>query len=287
MKKILIMASAAALALCLAGCSGTTAQDGGGASTPSESQSSEPSKDTIKVEQLEWSAEMGAEGGARHGMFQYTNNSSETIVDFRLEMTMKEDVEDAQIEEVCGNLLEQDVTIEELRDGMMVCRGTFKTEPGETSQPDALNYGGWYVLDMGQYDLMEPRLLTIKFLHDGNIYTEYYDFDSGEYTLDTDVVNASQWADSELASIIPQPENAIIESLNDWSNQFSFTAICVTQEGFDAYVEACEEKGFTVNVTSGDSFYYADNEDGVHHVDILWDSLGNLTCYSRLIDVEG
>ena len=276
MKRIAAIIVTAALGFTLAGCSGTSAESG----APTTAEPAGPAKDEVKIDELSWSAEMGAENGMQHMMFSYTNNSDETIVGFDLEMGLKADAETEAVESAFSNVLEQGASLENVQNALMHGEGTFATNPGATSKPDALSLGGsWYVINPEQYELMEPKELTIQFLRGSLLYTEYYDFESGSYTLDTNVVDTSQWSDSELASLLPRPEGELVTDVRDYADQFSFDTASTAPEGFDAYVEACKAAGFTQNVANTDTTYYADSEDGGYSLDLFYWDNGTMTAY--------
>lgn len=191
------------------------------------------------------------------------------IAQVELELAIIEDATSEEIASAYDYVLEGGVTEEELRDWSMRCESNFLVEPGDDSVPDACGIDIWYVNKVEQYELMEPDMLTIVFLHDGRLYEEYYDYRSETYSMSSETIDTTQWSDSDLASLLPQPEGELVVSTFDSNTQFSFDTICTTREGYDAYVSACSEAGFSSNVTSGDTLYYADSEDGQYHVDIM------------------
>ncbi|WP_418742195.1 DUF6591 domain-containing protein [Enorma massiliensis] len=281
MKKRLI-AVIAVLACCvaIAGCSTGAGQGSGDVPQGAASAAAEPAEDAVKVEDLDWTVASGVDGGTRRAMFSFTNNSDYAIAQVELELTFKEDATSEEIASAYDYVLEGGVTEEELRDWSMRCESNFLVEPGDDSVPDACGIGSWYVNKVEQYELMEPDMLTIVFLHDGKLYEEYYDYRSETYSMSNDTIDTTQWSDSDLASLLPQPEDELVVSTLDSDTRFSFDTICTTREGYDAYVSACSEAGFSSNVTSGDTFYYADSEDGQYHIDImLIDSNGLMSVY--------
>lgn len=290
MKRFLQLAATFTLALVLAACSGgaggaTTAAPANGGQAQTDAA---PTDDAIKVDQVAFEVKDGVEDGYRRVLFGYTNNSSYTIVSVRLDMTMPEDVEDEQLESAFADLIEQGFyTVDDLHDIQMCCESTFAVEPGEASKDRAATYGMAYVTSLEQYELMQPDMMTILFLHDGQIYEEYYDYRTGSYTLSSDTIDAGQWGSSELSEAIPRPEGALVTSVDDDEDRFTFDVMCMTAEDFDAYVEACRDAGYTVDVSQTDTTYYADNEEGTHHIDLFyWDEAGELDGYLELIEAE-
>lgn len=290
MKKMQLAAVAAALSVALVGCGtgggGTAAQPGTGA--PAQTENAEPADDAIKVEQVSYEVKDGVENGHRRVLFSYTNNSDYTIVNVELLLAMPDDVEDEQLENAFADLIEQEYyTVDDLHDIKMGCDSSFAVEPGQTSGDRAATFGIIYATSAEQYELMEPDMLTIQFLHDGKIYEEYYDYRTDSYTLSSDVIDADQWGDSELSEAIPRPEDALVAQVDDDEDRFSFEVICMTEEEFESYVKACEEAGYTVDVAQTDTTYYADNEDGTHHVDLMyWSESGGLDGYLEPLSGE-
>ncbi len=249
-------------------------------------ESGAPADDAIKVEQIDYEVKDGVENGYRRVLFGYTNNSDYTVVSVELLMDMPEDVKDEELESAFADLIEQDLyTVEDLHDIKMGCDSTFAVEPGQASGERAATYGMIYATSLEQYELMEPDMLTIQFLHDGEIYEEYYDYKTGSYTLSSDVIDAGQWGESELAEAVPRPEDALVVDVSDRETQFSFEVACMTAEEFEDYVATVGDAGYTVDVAETDVTYYADNEEGTYHVDLMyWDESGRLDAYVSYVE---
>lgn len=70
------------------------------------------------------------------------------------------------------------------------------------------------------------------------------------------------WNEIVLADMLPTPESPYGEII---SNSDSYLALYVnkaTQEEYTQYIEACKEKGFTIDTETTGSFFYAYNEAG-------------------------
>ena len=70
------------------------------------------------------------------------------------------------------------------------------------------------------------------------------------------------WNEIVLADMLPTPESPYGEII---SNSDSYLALYVnkaTQEEYTQYIEACKEKGFTIDTETSGSFFYAYNEAG-------------------------
>ena len=289
MRKVWQLAIASVLGLALAACSAGSV---GGTATPGSTgdsrvqESGALTDDAIKVEQIDYEVKDGVENGYRRVLFGYTNNSDYTVVSVELLMDMPEDVEDDELESAFADLIDQGFyTVDDLHDIKMGCDSTFAVEPGQTSEDRAATFGMIYVTSIEQYELMEPDMLTIQFLHDGEIYEEYYDYKTGSYTLSSDVIDAGQWGESELAEAVPRPEDALVVDVSDRDTQFSFEVACMTAEEFEDYVAAVGDAGYTVDVAETDTTYYADNEEGTYHVDLMyWDESGRLDAYVSFVE---
>ena len=173
MRKVWQLAIASVLGFALAACSSGGA---GGAATPGPAgdsqvqESGAPTDDAIKVEQIDYEVKDGVENGYRRVLFGYTNNSDYTVVSVELLMDMPEDVEDDELESAFADLIDQGFyTVDDLHDIRMGCDSTFAVEPGQTSEDRAATFGMIYVTSLEHLELMEQEILTIKFLHDGDI----------------------------------------------------------------------------------------------------------------------
>lgn len=90
-------------------------------------------------------------------------------------------------------------------------------------------------------------------------------------------VHQLNWPDSALAAMLPEPGTDKGEVLMDSAGYLSVDLEQRSEEDFNKYVEACKDKGFTVDYSSASSSYYADNEDGYHLSLIYADSRGEIS----------
>ena len=289
MRKLKLTALIVALTAVLVGCGGGNAPS---AQAPddalAQAEGTGLADDAIKVEQLAFEVGSGVEDGNRRVLFSYTNNSDYTIIDLRLDLVVPEGAEDEELESAFADFVERGYfTADELHDIKMGCESSFAVEPGQTSGERAALIGILYVTDVAQYELMEPDMLTIQFLHDGKIYEEYYDYRTGSYTLSSDSIETDQWGDGELSEVIPRPEGALVIDADESDTQFSFEVCAMTAEDYVTYVDAVRSAGYTVDVAQTDTSYYADNEDGTYHVDLIyWDENGSLSAYVSPVEAE-
>lgn len=71
-----------------------------------------------------------------------------------------------------------------------------------------------------------------------------------------------QWPTSEIAGLLPKPESNIGKISWENSDGLSIDVGETSKQDYDKYVNSCKEKGFTVDYSSTDSAYHADNADG-------------------------
>lgn len=70
------------------------------------------------------------------------------------------------------------------------------------------------------------------------------------------------WSDILLADVIPKPKSHLGEILANSEEYLSLYVYKTSAEDYREYVDACEEKGFTVEAEQSDLSYYAYNADG-------------------------
>lgn len=288
MKRLLTTFAVLAVAVCvLAGCSST--------SNPT-AKDFEPKKDDIKIDQIDWSAENAVMDKYRRIAFSYTNNSNFDIVSLELDMSLKPDVTPEDLRQACEALKENGWTekqLSELSDATQeqIARFTLSGDwnqivaPGEKSGQDPMTLGYAYINTMEQFDLFEPSMMTIKYLAgEDKLYEETYDFKTKTYSLSSDVIDTHQWSDSELASLLPQPEGLLVTEISDSETRFTFETLGTTPAEFKSYVAACKEKGFTKEPTEGDSFFYVKSSDGKYKLDLYYhEESGDITAYLDVV----
>lgn len=77
-------------------------------------------------------------------------------------------------------------------------------------------------------------------------------------------VHQLNWPTAGLATMLPEPGTDKGEVSMDSADYLSVDLEQRTEDDFNKYVEACKEKGFTVDYSSSSSSHFADNEDGYH-----------------------
>ncbi len=71
-----------------------------------------------------------------------------------------------------------------------------------------------------------------------------------------------EWPTSDLASMLPVPTTLKGEIIKNNYDLFSVEISKSSEEDYEDYVEACKDKGFTVDAEEEDEKYSAFNEDG-------------------------
>lgn len=136
--------------------------------------------------------------------------------------------------------------------------------PGESvDKARCYYYSGYYYLnDISHYNLMQPDIATIKYISDGNVYTEYYDFISKKYSTEDKTEKAVQWSNYDIGNEVDKPEAEMIKVDLDYEDLFSFCVHGISMSQFDEYVEMCKERGYTKNAVDQEGWYDSDREDG-------------------------
>lgn len=280
MRRGVAFALAAVLGLspCLAACSGGSGGSGGGngGAPAAQPKQPEPAVDAIKIEDIELNMGSTVMDGYRTVGFSYTNNSDYTIVNVKLDRSFKDGATLAQVEAVFGDSFEyafdEGATDADLADETLSgTSGWYEIGPGETSEPTRCGCAGYYVEDQGLVDLTEPDILTIQFLCNDKIYTEYYDYRGETYTLSDEVVDAIEWPDEEKVGGLPRPEGKHTYVWSESDDSITVRAISVSQEEFDSYVERLVEEGYSIE-PKANTGYYSDIEspDEAYEIDISY-----------------
>ena len=83
----------------------------------------------------------------------------------------------------------------------------------------------------------------------------------GEDSSDNDA-SEFNWSNMTLGSMLPTPESTLGKNLINTEDYLSIDILDVSPEEYQEYVNACREKGFTVEVSEYDTYYDAQNADG-------------------------
>lgn len=219
----------------------------------------------IKIEDIDWSVSEGIVEGERAVVFNYTNNTKYVIADIELKFTQKDDVTTEDLV-VFNDYKEQyDVDDEKMADIYILGYNRKFAEPGETLENSPCVINGTYIPvdNITQYEIMQPDMATISYIgKDNKLYGVYYDFKTQAYSKGTnDGIELYQWSESELSNLIPKP-NVKTVRCSESSTSLGFTSYGASKEQYTEYVQACKDKGFTIEPSSGETYYNAKNEDG-------------------------
>ena len=113
----------------------------------------------------------------------------------------------------------------------------------------------------------------------------YYDYNS-EMHIDlnsTMEMETITWPDSEMAKLLPIPKSTTGKIYNNDEDSFSVYIGETTIDDYNAYVKACEEKGFTVDAQKGDKTFSAKNADSYK---LSVDYKGNNVIYISIAEPE-
>lgn len=84
------------------------------------------------------------------------------------------------------------------------------------------------------------------------------------------------WPTTGLAAMLPVPESTEGDVLVNDDDKFSASVDGLARDGFEAYVAACQDRGFTVEAKAGTDEFEAYTEEG-HHLKIaFYESLENM-----------
>lgn len=82
------------------------------------------------------------------------------------------------------------------------------------------------------------------------------------FRLDYGDAEKFAWSDILLADVVPEPESRFGEIIGNSSEYLSLYVYRTSAADYGEYVDACKEKGFTVEADQSEQSYYAYNADG-------------------------
>lgn len=95
----------------------------------------------------------------------------------------------------------------------------------------------------------------------GLYYSEY----SEEISISLDAprtMKSIRWPFCQLAELLPAPESDQAEISTEKESKFQIYVGDTSRDAYDAYVQSCQEYGFTVDYDKGNDYYRAANADG-------------------------
>lgn len=228
----------------------------------------------IKVDDLEIIVEPVIVDGDREMAFKYVNNSSFTIEEVDLAYAFKKDIEADIVKKVFGEDFEEEgYTLADLFDITIDATCTGEVAPSEKSPNGEFEYG--VITKKEQLDLLEPSILTIKYVVDNKLYTEYYDYMNDSYSVEEEIIDLAQWGTTDIANKVPRPEGAMITYLDESDSGLDFDAINFTKEDFKAYVKLVKDAGFTKVSWEYNGSYDASTSDDKFDISISLDEDDN------------
>lgn len=265
LNKKMIMLCIWVLSLLMTGCSAENSKKD---THNKETKGNEPQ--TVKIDEVDWNIDENIVDEKRCVVLDYTNNSNCTIVDFELSFKAKNDITDKEKEKFYQDIQKSfefsDDDMSELKEKeISMSTGSERVvNPGESvDKVRCYYYSGYYYLnDISHYNLMQPDIATIKYISDGNVYTEYYDFISKKYSTEDKTEKAVQWSNYDIGNEVDKPEAEMIKVDLDDEDLFKFDVCGMSKDQYDQYVDACKEKGFTDEKNQKDDRYSANNEQG-------------------------
>ena len=113
----------------------------------------------------------------------------------------------------------------------------------------------------------------------------YYDYNSEMHiNLDSAMeMETITWPDSEMAKLLPVPKSTTGKIYSNDEDGFSVYIGNTTIDEYNAYVKACEEKGFTVDAQKKDKTFSAKNADSYK---LSVDYKGNNVIYISIAEPE-
>ena len=200
----------------------------------------------------------------------YVNNSKLDIVYFGLDYTEKEEITEEEKQKFYSdiekkfNLSDDDmIKIKEETIGMNTSVERLVKEGDEVSNVPCHYFSGiYYLKDKAHLELMQPDIATIEFVSNGRLYTEYYDFKSQKYSLESDSEEAVQWTEKEIGTEIDKPEAEVIKVTLDLDDYLCFDVYGVSESQFEEYIDLCKERGYTKDADKDEDYYDAKRDDG-------------------------
>lgn len=229
--------------------------------TSNKKTSFKAANDTIKVEQIEWNVASSINNGDRVLSATFKNNTKFTILDVKLQFSIKSDATPDQlalINDIKNNSYEND---EEWADERMEAENQKILKPKKASDYIGLKYGWDDVNDMNVYNAMTPDILSVVYVGDDNVaYLEYYDYKSGSYSLDPNTYKIYGWPKTKFSKQLPNPVKKMrfISSSDEYG--FSFEVVGCSKKYYDSYVKKCKVIGFKYHKDSSEDMYEADSK---------------------------
>ncbi|MDD8048372.1 MAG: hypothetical protein PHH04_02095 [Thomasclavelia sp.] len=264
MRKILSMILCFSIVCGLTGCGSKD----NSSSTSSSSTSDEPA---ISIKDIDWKVKEGIIDGDRYALFDYTNNTPYTISNIEIKFKEKSKIKKEDKEKYYSDMQEElDASEEEMeeikeKEISFTASSDEIVDKNKSIKNQRLYYysGNHYLSNYEHYKLSEPDTATISFIDNNKIYKVYYDFHSKNYTYDDKTEKAIYWTKTVIKDKVPKPDAKVIKKGgSDDDSLFMFYAYGMNMKKFNKYIDDCKKMGYTVDPSSFDGFYSADNKEG-------------------------
>ncbi len=239
-------------------------------------------KEKINIKDITWNVDEGIVDGDRYILLNYTNNTQYTITNFELTFKEKASITEEEKVKFYSDIQEifetsdEDMEYLKNRPISMHAETDRVVSPNESvSNINCYYYSGYFYLkDINHFNLVEPDIAIIKYIDEDKIFTVYYDYVSKKYSSESETEIAYQWSQTDLGNKIPKPDVKVLESGRDDETIFMFDAYGLSLEQFNSYVEECKNLGYTVESSSFEGFYSADNAKG-YNIYLFYDEEGH------------
>lgn len=131
-------------------------------------------------------------------------------------------------------------------------------------------------------DACKEKGFTVDAESNSSSYDAYnaegYRLSLGHYGSDADMsirleapmeMTTIAWPTSAAGKQLPTPKSTTGKFSYEYDDNFFVYVGSISKTDYAEYVNACSEKGFNVDYSKGDNYYYADNSEG-WHVDIRY-----------------
>ncbi len=233
--------------------------------------SSSEKKEKIKMNQLPYEINSEIMNDNRYVVMKLTNNTDYTIVSFEMKFKEKSDITKEQKDKFCKEVKEEvfnqmtDEDFEKIKSEPISMHTQIEKviKSGAVEEKIHCYYyqGIYYLKNMDHFKLVEPDMVTIKYIDDGKIYKMYYDYVNDSYSFDNETEDAVQWS-TNLGKKIPKANSEYIESTIDSDSNFMCDVYGISKEDYQKYIEECKKMGYTKDSDSFDDFYSAENSEG-------------------------
>lgn len=96
-------------------------------------------------------------------------------------------------------------------------------------------------------------------------YSDYGSEAYMEINLDAPIkMSEIQWPTSTVGNLLPVPKSTVGKFSYEHDDSFYVYIGETSEADYSEYVTACSDKGFNVDYDKGDTYYYADNNEGYH-----------------------